>query len=128
MKRNVKTIFIIFILVNLFFIFFNIYFVFATDVDDLIQAVEPNVHAVDPQGHGWAVTINKGITILQVTGTGVAVIAVTLLGGKYIMASPSEKAETKKLILPIIIGCVLVFGAVNIVAIIVKFSDIFNGL
>ena len=39
------------------------------------------------------------------------------------MASPAEKADVKKNILPIIYGCVLVFGGVNVVAIIAKFSS-----
>lgn len=129
MKKRLKLVIFIFILVNLMTILMCFNNTFATDdIDELIRAVGNNAHAIDPSEHNAFISINKGITILQVVGSGIAVIAVTMLGGKYIMASPSEKAETKKLILPKIIGCVLVFGAVNIVATIVKFGEIFNGL
>lgn len=60
--------------------------------------------------------INTIIGLLQVAGTGISVLVVTILGIKYLLASPSEKADTKKAILPIVIGCVLLFGAVNIMA------------
>ena len=60
--------------------------------------------------------INTVIGLLQVAGTGISIIVVTVLGIKYLLASPSEKADTKKAILPIVIGCVLLFGAVNLMA------------
>ncbi len=60
--------------------------------------------------------INTVIGLLQVAGTGISVLVVTVLGIKYLIASPSEKADTKKEILPIVIGCVLLFGAVNLMA------------
>lgn len=67
-------------------------------------------------------TINNVIGLLQLAGTGIAVIIVTMLGIKYILASPSEKADTKKAIMPILIGCILLFGAVNLVAVVADFA------
>lgn len=61
-------------------------------------------------------TINKIIGLMQVAGTGIALVVITLLGIKYMLASPSEKADTKKMIMPILIGCILLFAAVNIVS------------
>ena len=49
--------------------------------------------------------------------------SVSFLGIKYLLASPSEKADTKKSILPIVIGCVLLFGAVNLMAAVSDFAD-----
>ena len=69
-------------------------------------------------------TINNVIGLLQITGTGISVIVVTMLGIKYLLASPSEKADTKKMIMPILIGCFLLFGAVNLVAIIADVSGV----
>lgn len=43
------------------------------------------------------------------------------------LASPSDKADVKKEILPILIGCILVFGGVNIVAAVVDFVVGING-
>jgi len=73
-------------------------------------------------GKGIPVAINKVIGLLQLTGSGIAIIVVTLLGTKYILASPSDKADVKKSIMPIIIGCFLLFGGVNIAAMIADFS------
>lgn len=69
-------------------------------------------------GSGIGQTINNVIGLLQLAGTGISVIVVTMLGIKYLIASPSEKADTKKMIMPILIGCILLFGAVNLVALI----------
>lgn len=67
--------------------------------------------------------IKSIVGLLQLTGSGIAIIAVTLLGVKYILASPSEKADVKKSIMPIVIGCVLLFGAVNLAAAIADFTS-----
>ncbi len=67
--------------------------------------------------------IKSIVGLLQLTGSGIAIIVVTLLGVKYILASPSEKADVKKSIMPIIIGCVLLFGAVNLAAAIADFTS-----
>lgn len=75
------------------------------------------------QVNGIPGAINKIIGLLQLTGSGIAIIVVTILGIKYILASPSEKADVKKSILPIIIGCVLLFGGVNLAAAIADFSE-----
>ena len=71
---------------------------------------------------GIGSTINNVIGLLQLAGTGIAVIVVTMLGIKYLLASPSEKADTKKAIMPILIGCILLFGAVNLVAVVADFA------
>ena len=52
-----------------------------------------------------------------------SVIMVTILGIKYMLASPGEKADVKKQIAPLLIGAVLLFSAVNIIQIIAKFAD-----
>lgn len=67
--------------------------------------------------------INIVIGLLQVGGTGVALIVITMLGIKYILASPSEKADVKKQIMPIIIGCILLFGAMQLMVAVYKFSN-----
>ena len=64
---------------------------------------------------GFVGGINTIIGLIQVAGTGILVIMITFLGLKYIMASLEEKAEIKKTALPIVIGAVLLFGALEIV-------------
>ena len=67
--------------------------------------------------------INTVIGLLQIAGTGISVLIVTILGIKYILASVGEKAEIKKQAVPIVIGAVLLFGAVNIMAIVENFAN-----
>lgn len=67
--------------------------------------------------------INTVIGLLQYVGSGIALIVITILGIKYILASPSEKADVKKSIMPILIGCLLLFGGVNIAGLITKFTN-----
>lgn len=66
--------------------------------------------------------INNVIGLIQMVGSGIALIVITLLGIKYLLASPGEKADVKKQILPIIIGCALLFGAVNLMAAVASFA------
>lgn len=66
--------------------------------------------------------INTIIGLLQYVGSGIALIVITILGIKYILASPAEKADVKKSIMPVLIGCVLLFGGVNIAGLIASFT------
>ncbi len=52
--------------------------------------------------------------ILLAVGIITAVIIGMFIGIKYMTGSVSEKAETKQLIMPYIVGCVVVFGAFTI--------------
>lgn len=72
---------------------------------------------------GTTKVINNIIGIMQVVGTGISLIVISMLGIKYILASPSDKADVKKNIMPILIGCVLLFAAVNIAGIIESFTS-----
>ena len=68
-------------------------------------------------------TLNSGIGIIQYAGSGIAIIAVSILGIKYVLASPSDKADVKREIFPMLIGAILLFGAVNVVSLILKFTN-----
>ena len=52
---------------------------------------------------------------ISIVGSGVAVIALIILGIKYMMGSVEEKAEYKKTMMPYVIGALMVFGASAIV-------------
>lgn len=66
--------------------------------------------------------LSSVIMMIQYAGTGIALIVVTLYGIKYMLASPADKADVKKQILPIMIGCGLLFATVNIVTVIAKMT------
>ena len=107
---------------------FNVNFVLAggsesqiTDITSIVNKMEPS-NDMSNTNNRFGNILNIIIGLLQVVGTGIAVIAVAILGMKYMMAAPSEKADTKKSIMPILIGCLLLFGAVNLMAVVYNFS------
>lgn len=65
---------------------------------------------------------NAAIALIQITGTGISLIMVTILGIKYIMAAPSDKADVKKQITPMLIGCIVLFASTNLVQLIATFT------
>ena len=65
------------------------------------------------------------IAYIQIAGTGISIIVVTILGIKYITASVESKAEVKKSLMPVLIGMALLFAGVNIVGIA---ADIIGGM
>lgn len=116
MKKMILILFLIFTVL----VVFNINSVYADDITDSTTVINSmsgaqasNMASAD---NNIGKIINTVIGLLQVAGTGISIIVVTVLGIKYLLASPSEKADTKKAILPIVIGCVLLFGAVNLMA------------
>ena len=63
----------------------------------------------------WVDTV---VNIVSIVGSGIAIIALIVLGIKYMMGSVEEKAEYKKTMLPYLIGAVFVFGAAVLVKVI----------
>lgn len=95
----------------------------ATGIEGIKGAMKTVGTPPDYSGTGTAKVINTIIGILQVVGTGISLIVISILGIKYILASPSEKADVKKNIMPILIGCVLLFAAVQIIGVIENFTN-----
>lgn len=59
---------------------------------------------------------NNIIGIVQIVGTGIAIIMLIVLAIKYLVAAPSEKADIKKGALIYVVAAVILFAAVNILA------------
>lgn len=115
MKR-VVSILILLLITSMFVCMYNVYAGAADDVTGIIGSMTgANDMPSDKGTGGISGAINDVIGLLQIAGTGIALIVVTMLGIKYMLASPSDKAEVKKQIMPILIGCFLIFGAVMIV-------------
>ena len=97
--------------------------VFADNIDDVISGMEgANDYDSGDAETGIGKALNTVIGFIQYAGSGIAIIVVSILGIKYLFASPTEKADVKKMAVPIIIGCILLFGAVNIAGIIYDFA------
>lgn len=119
---NRKMVKIVSILFSLLLCMYTICYA-GTGVDDLITSMNStSTPDITAGSHGTVQIVNTAIGFLQIAGSGIALIVITVLGIKYILAAPGEKADIKKMATPIVIGCALVFGAVNLAAIIESFS------
>ena len=83
---------------------------------------------IEPKPAGTAgekVTNTAGqiLTIVRIVGMAVAVIILTILGIKYVAASPNEKADYKKGMTVYVVGAVLLFGASALLSVIQKFVE-----
>lgn len=132
MKKRIVLLIILILFISMIVCCNNV-FADGTKMETLIGETSPMKKVSTPDesvkdGSGIIGGINSIIGLLQLAGSGISIIVVTLLGMKYILASPADKADVKKSITPIIIGCVLLFGAVNIVAAVMDFSTGENGV
>lgn len=107
---------------------FSISYASIDDIATLIDAMDGSgdISNVASAGSNVMNTINNVIGLLQIAGTGISLIVITIMGIKYMLASPSEKADTKKMIMPVIIGCILVFGGVNLMVAVAELSTVLN--
>lgn len=70
--------------------------------------------------------VNAGGNILgmaQIVGVGVATIMLVVLAIKYIVSSPSDKAEIKKHAVVYVVGAILIYAASGILAILQTFAE-----
>lgn len=92
-----------------------------TSATSIVESMKP-ANDMSKTSNRFGNILNTIIGLFQVVGTGIAVIVVAILGMKYMMAAPAEKADTKKSIMPILVGCVLLFGGVNLMAAVYDFA------
>lgn len=94
--------------------------VFATDVD-----LNTFKGKTDTSGASGSVTniIGALINIIQIIGTGVAIIMLIVLAIKYISAAPGDKADIKKHAVVYVVGAIVLFAATGILQIIKNFSE-----
>lgn len=71
----------------------------------------------DIAGSPFGGFLKNVIGYIQIAGTGISIIVVTILGIKYLTASVEAKAEIKKDMMPVLIGMGLLFAGVNLVGI-----------
>ncbi len=93
---------------------------YATDEDTVISKMSKttDLDSTIKGDNGVGGVINLTIGLIQIAGTGISVITVTLLGAKYILSSPEQKADIKNRAMPVVIGMIILFGSVNLVAIV----------
>lgn len=100
----------------------NIYAIELNEVVTAMKDVKKTDNSIG-KDKGIMAVINDVIGLLQLAGTGIAVVTVTILGAKYMLSSVDQKAEIKNKAMPVVIGCIILFAAVNLVAIVANFTN-----
>lgn len=57
---------------------------------------------------------------IRIIATGVAIVMISVVAMKYLMAAPGDRADMKKASIQYVVGAVIVFGAANILTILVN--------
>ena len=122
-KNIKKLIFVITIMIIILFIMNNMVLGASIGTMDL-NSWKPG-STTDASGTRLQQIGNSIIGILQVVGSISSVIALIIMGIKYMVGSVEERAEYKKTMLPYFIGAIMVFAITNVLAIV---SDIMQNL
>ena len=64
---------------------------------------------------GATTVVSTAVGLLKWVGGAMAIIMLMFAGIKYMTAGADEKAAVKESLLPLVIGAVLIFGAISIV-------------
>ncbi len=89
----------------------------------IMNSVYANMNDIYKQSQNpFGKSVSIIIGIIQAVGMSIAVIMLTIIGIKYIMASPEGKADLKQQLFPYLIGCVLLFGSSWLIGIIADFA------
>lgn len=103
-------------------IFILLIFIICVFSMNTVQAIEPNDYKPYSLTVAYGVDSlqdigNKIIGSVRTIGTASSVIALIVIGIKYILGSVEERAEYKQTLKPYVIGAIFVFGISNILAI-----------
>lgn len=63
------------------------------------------------------------ISVVQVVGTGIAVIMLIVLAVKYMSSAPDAKAEIKKTMVPYVVGAIILFASSQLLAVIAEIGE-----
>lgn len=127
MNKVKKVIYIALLMMIILSIFTQIGVYAASDIMGTIT----NMSTADAGEGNSAVTATKNIsgaviTIAKTVSAGVAIIMITVLAMKYMLAAPSEKADVKKHAVPYIVGAVIMFSVTGILTILQNFAKVFE--
>lgn len=92
-----------------------------TTGDDFIRKGSDGQDAIDAEQ--LRTNASSIFKILSTIGVILSVIIGGILGIKFMMASAEDKAQIKEMLIPYIVGCVVIYGAVAIWTIVVKIME-----
>ena len=92
------------------------------DATSVVEGVGKKVSEGSEYG-GLQTVVGRLLGFLRIASGLVAILMIAITGFNYIVGTPDVKDEMKKKMLPIIIGLILVFGAVSIATFILNAVD-----
>ena len=120
MKKISKSLLIILSFI-IIFCTFNNSFVIAGDSSLVTEDFDASFWNPGSAGSGDSKLEDIGKNIIgpiQVIGSLVSVIAIIIIGIRYMLGSVEEKAQYKETLWPYLLGAILVFGITNVLAIV----------
>ncbi len=126
--NTVKKIMIIFMMIMLVVTMSSCYFVNAgagDDVKDKFPGMDMSDIDSKANDAGTKIQTTFGIVleVVRVACVGIALVLLTVVGAKYMLASPNERADIKQSLIVYVIGAVVMFGASSIVGIVRDFTE-----
>lgn len=97
--------------------------------DGLTQEIEENSQGQDDSQVSKDVggLLTNMAVIIKVVAVATAVVILIVLAMKYMIASPGDKADVKKSMIPFVIGAFIIFGATGIISMLISFSSQIKG-
>lgn len=125
MNVSIKILLIFMVCIMLFYTFGNSFIYAANDFD--ANFWDPSTGG--KEGDSKLLEIgNKIIGPIQVIGSLVSVIAIIIIGIKYMLGSVEEKAQYKETLGPYFLGAVFVFGITNVLSIVYNIAISLNNI
>lgn len=119
LSKSLKLIIAVLIAVTLFLTFTQNSFALSYNIDEKFNGTKDEGNATN----SIATLLGKTINVIQVIGTGVAIIMLIVIGIRWIGSSPSGKAQMGKTIRYYIAGAIFIFAAVAILQIVKNFAN-----
>lgn len=63
------------------------------------------------------------LSVVRIAGTGISIIILAYMGIKYMSAAPGDRADFKKGAMQYVIGAIIVFGASNILGLLIPMFE-----
>ena len=103
--------------------------VYASDWGESVWGERQKLNGKDDTGTSDKVKkiVGNIAVVVKIVAVATAVIILIVLGAKYMMAAPGDKADIKKSMIPFVIGAFVVFAATSIVEMLIKFSAQLGG-
>lgn len=73
-------------------------------------------NAIDTMG-------STAITIIRIASVAIAIVMLLVIGMRYMVSAPGDRADIKKHLIAYVVGAFILFGVNGILTIILKFSE-----